>query len=171
MAEWVKIISQWFSGPRVLGILFLATATIVLIGEVLRFQPFLDAVKEPRAHLLLWLLVVSVSGLATYPLEIGWEKATASFHNRAAKRKLIKRVQYSTPSEKKVLGLYLQSEQRTLGWDKGGGTVDLLARDGILTLITHDPNSQFRQDVYMIDKDVWDYLNANPAIIDLERNQ
>jgi hypothetical protein len=162
-----KLFGEWFSNPK-RGLVTLAISSIVLL-VLWQYPPFGSAMRDEVWRWPCIVLVVSVSGLATYPLGRAWEILMAKRTRAASERKCIARLNNLTLHEKHVLRRYLLDQTTTHNWGKGGGTVDALAADGILSLLYTDPDTRRNlvPDTYRINEVAWRHLNAHPELIDL----
>ena len=144
-------------------------AAFTFLGLFWKVPAFAVALKDPYARWALIVLIVSVAGLVTYPLEHGGRKLQERRKNAALNRKILARLAELTPHEKKVLQRYLQEESTTASWGRGGGTVDALARDGILVFLVSDQEHVTQApDVYAINNYAWKHLNSHPELIGIE---
>lgn len=111
---------------------------------------------------------------ATFGRRVGLEHAWTYFSDArkatALANSITARLGNLTIHEKKVLKAYLQDETTTQCWDRFGGPVNALARDGVLCLLERDPNPKNPiPDLYAISDIAWKHLHAHPELIDLER--
>jgi hypothetical protein len=145
-------------------------ASLAVVG-LYWFEPFRAAMKDTFLRWPILALVISTSGLATYPLEYAWKALRARREKNKAREKYIARLNDLTPYEKHVLARYLENESTTENWERGGGTVDTLARDGILILLYSSPDNviTYTPDTYAINEVAWKHLNAHPELIGLRR--
>jgi hypothetical protein len=128
-----KLVLAWFGNP-IRGMGAGVIAAIVFLVACWKWPPFVTIMKDDA--ILRWpilILFISACGLITYPIEFGWKRIMEKFQAKKSKSKMIARLTELTPDEKSVLGLYLQEERMTQNWNRAGGTVDLLAKDGILS--------------------------------------
>lgn len=145
--------------------------TCVIVLWLRWFQPFRIAVEDPFWHWPILVLIVSSSGLATYPLEHVWKKWATKRAESESTKKCITRLKNLTPNEKAVLRRYLEEETTTAKWGRGGGAVETLARDGILSWLLSDPfMTSVSLEIYAINEVAWKHLKAHPELVDLEAN-
>jgi len=152
-----KIATEWFRPIRFFG----AVVITALLLVALRFvPPISDLLKDSVWRWGVLAFVFAAACLLTYPAERRWKRHS-----------LIARLSRLTPHEQKVLGRYLQEDSRAIEWPRFGGTVDVLAKDGLLTLLASDASERnLCPDVYQMNETVWVYLRAHPELVDLERS-
>lgn len=133
---------------------------VLLFGlHAFAFQPFESTIKDPFWRVPLFMLVFGCAGLATYP-----PHALGKWLSH--KITIISRLKDLTPHEKKVLRRYLENQSTAEAWGRGGGSVDTLCRDGILVLLSTDPDPKNRlPDVYGIERTAWKYIRSHPELI------
>ncbi len=155
-----KIAIPWLEKPaRIMGAIVIAG---VLFFALFQYPWFSSAVKD---HLLRWPLggvLFAGSFLLTYPIELAWK----TISHKRQQRRMISRLNNLTPHEKKVLNRYLENESTTENWGRGVGTVEVLARDGILSLIASDPDERnMEPDCYALDLGAWKHLKKYPELL------
>jgi hypothetical protein len=164
-----KLLGVWFGNP-IRGLVTVMLSSIIILA-LWQFQPFRETMKDPFLRWPFLALIVSVTGLVTYPAGSAWKARQVKRHEAASAKKCVARLNNLTPHEKKVLRRYLEEQTTAHNWGKGGGTVDVLARDGVLSLIWTDPDIRRNlvPDTYAMNEVAWRHLNAHPELIDLER--
>ena len=136
---------------------------------------FQDAVQYPTSHAVVWVVLISGVFTMSYPVEWLAKFGKRSWGEYSRKRRRMGRLSRLSIDEQHVLGKYL-NENRTVNiWNRGGGVVDVLARDGILKFVVGveggaKPVDRYEFDQYEIDPTVWEYLKQHPELVDCERN-
>ena len=120
-----KLLETWFGNP-IRGLTTMMLSSIIVIA-LWRFQPFAEAMKDSFWRWPFLALVVSSTGLITYPVAHFWKLFEARRHTSSNLKKCVMRLSDLTPHEKHVLKQYLQDENRTLHWAPSGGTIHTLA--------------------------------------------
>lgn len=158
-----KHLLQWLSTPiRGMGVLVL-TSTVLF---ALYWKGKLPTDNFLRGLLLVALL--STFGLATYPLEHGWKAFAKRRSGKKMEQKIFARLQHLTPEESRMLRAYIEQRRTTVSFAPYEGVVEVLAKDGILHLIAHNPDAHvLLSDTYTIDPIAWRHLNAHPDLIGL----
>ena len=135
-----------------------------------RYHEFREALRDPILRWPVAILVISMAGLITYPVSTAWTWIDAKRKERMFARRVIARLGNLTPSEKHVLGEYLQQESTVNSWGRGIGVVNALARDSILSLLVSDEDPKnLAPDVYSISELAWKHLHRHPELVDLEK--
>jgi hypothetical protein len=155
-----KIAAAWLAEPkRVMGTIVVGALLFFALFQVAQFSA---AIKDPILRWPTLLLLVASSFFVTFPLGLAGKTLAAKRENW----KRLSRLKDLTAHEKKVLSKYLENESTVEAWDRGGGAVNVLARDGILSLITSDPDDRnLLPDSYAIDATVWKHLKKHPDLL------
>ena len=117
-----------------------------------------------RVCLLAFLL--AASGLLTYLLEHIWNALCTKRRETKRRRKIIERLGDLTPEEQHTLRNYVEQERKTINFAPFEGVVELLAKDGILVLLTQNSHPNVLcSETYAIDRTAWEHLNAHPELV------
>ena len=161
-----RLFIAWFGKPaRLLGAVVIAG---LLTLELRQYPPFLDILKDPFLRWFAVAFLLSIGGLATIPLERGGRFLKGKREKASTERAIIARLSDLTPHEAKVLQRYILDESRAENWDRAGGAVDTLARDGVLILIATNPALTFAPDAYALCETAWKHLHAHLELVSLK---
>ena len=112
-------------------------------------------------------LVVSLSALATYPIERASKWAILRRKTAANGRKIISRLHQLSPNERMTLSNnFIQGGDRCNNFRRTDPIVTALRQDGILFLEYADQSADPPQvDIYRIDSRAFEYLRKNPDLL------